>query len=55
MLVRLKFTSVADIPIISNLEIGATFAGDFNSKAGIISGYYNPATNNFNTLADEGQ
>ena len=50
----LKFTSVGDMPIIGNLEVGATYAGDFNDKAGIISGYYNQTTNNFVPLTDGG-
>ena len=29
----LQFTDAADIPIISNVEVGATFAGDFNRYA----------------------
>jgi len=50
----LKFTSIGDMPIIGNLEVGATYAGDFNDKAGIISGYYNQTTNNFVSLTDGG-
>jgi hypothetical protein len=32
----LQYTSAASIPIIGNLEVGATFAGDFNKNSGKI-------------------
>ncbi len=32
----LKLTSAADIPIISNLEVGATYAVDFNKYSGVV-------------------
>jgi hypothetical protein len=35
----LQFTDMADIPVIGKMEIGATFAGDFNNNAGIISAH----------------
>lgn len=31
----LKFTTAADIPIISNLELGASYAADFNKYSGV--------------------
>jgi hypothetical protein len=38
----LRFSeSLAKIPILSNLEVGVSFAGDFNSKAGVLAGHYN--------------
>lgn len=40
----LKFTSAANIPVISNLEIGATLVSDLNQKSGIVSAYYDPST-----------
>ncbi len=50
----LKFTSVGDIPIIGNLEVGATFAGDFNKNAGVISGHYVRANKDFVIDTDAG-
>jgi len=32
----LQYTSAASIPIVGNLEVGATFAGDFNKNAGKV-------------------
>ncbi len=40
----LKLSSAGDIPIIGNLEVGATYAGDFDKNAGKISGLYNNIT-----------
>ncbi len=37
----LKFSSLSEIPIIGNLEVGLSYAGDYNDKAGIIAGDYN--------------
>lgn len=50
----LKFTSLAEIPIIGNLEVGVSYAGDYNTKAGIVSGDYNPVTGNLTVTKDEG-
>lgn len=50
----LQYTSLADVPVISNLEIGVTYAGDFNENAGIVSGSYNPALDKFESTRDEG-
>lgn len=50
----LKFTSLAEIPIIGNLEVGVSYAGDFNDKAGVVSGNYDPATGNLTVTKDEG-
>ncbi len=35
----LKFTAASGIPIISGLEIGASYATDLNNNAGILGGY----------------
>ena len=32
----LKFSSAGDIPILGNLEVGVSYAGDFNENAGLI-------------------
>ena len=50
----LQFTSLSVIPVISGLEIGASFAGDYNSKAGVEAGSLNPATNTFTSSIDDG-
>jgi hypothetical protein len=49
-----KFTSLSNIWLLSNLEIGATFAGDFNDKAGVEAGIINPTTSAFTALVDNG-
>ncbi len=43
----LKFSSAGEIPIIGNFEVGATYAGDFNRNAGIISGHFDRTANKF--------
>jgi hypothetical protein len=50
----LKFTSLGSIPVIGNLEVGATFAGDFNKDAAVIAGYYNSGTGTFNKIDSYG-
>jgi hypothetical protein len=50
----LQFTSASEIPIISMLEVGATFVSDFNENAGVISGNYNIVDNHFQVLDDKG-
>ena len=50
----LKFSSLSEIPIIGNLEVGLSYAGDYNDKAGIIAGDYNSTTNNFTATSDKG-
>jgi len=50
----LKFTDLGGIPIIGNLELGATFTTDFNSKAGVLSGKIDSVSKNFVSTQDEG-
>jgi hypothetical protein len=50
----LKFSEVGAIPIIGDLEVGATYAGDYDKHAGVVSGYYDPATETIQTTSDEG-
>jgi len=50
----LQFTSASTIPIISNLEVGVTYAGDFNDNAGITDGTYNHEQRTFAAVNDEG-
>lgn len=49
----LRFTSLNLIPIIRNLEVGASFATDFNENAGITEGYYDTLAQKFVTTYDE--
>jgi hypothetical protein len=50
----LKWGEGTSIPIISNFEIGATFAADFNKYAGVIGGNYDKQQNKFNITNDKG-
>ncbi|MBA4250773.1 MAG: hypothetical protein C0425_01925 [Chlorobiaceae bacterium] len=50
----LKFTPAGDIPIIGNLEVGASYASDFHKNSGITGGSYNTVTEVFNVTSDEG-
>lgn len=50
----LKFSSAGDIPILGNLEVGVTYAGDFNENAGFISGSYDNVQRKLNVTKDEG-
>ncbi len=50
----LQFTDAAEIPIIGNLEVGASFASDLNDNAGIINGNYNNVNREFNVTEDKG-
>ena len=49
-----QFTPKANIPIIGKIEIGATFASDFNDKAGIISGSFDRTSGKFVPAVDNG-
>lgn len=50
----LQFTEMRDIPIIGNLEVGASLVTDLHSKSGVIAGTYNSNENKFNATQDEG-
>ncbi|MCB0750500.1 MAG: hypothetical protein KDC52_03395 [Ignavibacteriae bacterium] len=50
----LLLTTLADVPVIGNLELGASFVSDFNEYAGVTSGEIDPQTNKFNATNDEG-
>ena len=50
----LQFTDLRDVPILGNIEIGASFVTDLNDKAGVITGTYNSVDNKFNAIQDEG-
>ena len=50
----LQLTYATDLPIISNLEVGASFASDINKDAGIIDGNYDHIKQEFNVTEDKG-
>src|SRR5690606_14258128 len=50
----LQFSEASDLPIIGNLEVGASFVSDLNKDAGIISGNYNNSSREFIVTKDEG-
>ncbi len=50
----LQFSSAADLPIIGNLEVGASFVTDVNKYAGIIAGNYIHADEEFKVTSDTG-
>lgn len=50
----LQFTTAADIPIIGNLEVGASFASDMNKDAGIVNGNYDSVKKEFIVTEDLG-
>ena len=49
-----QFTSQESIPIIGQLEIGATVTGDFHDEAGVIAGTYSLPNKIFTPTIDEG-
>lgn len=51
----LKFTSLAEVPVISNLEIGASFAEDFNKYSGVTKAAFNDSTKQLDVLEDMGR
>lgn len=50
----LQLSSASDIPILSNLEVGASFVTDINEDAGIINGQYISANQEFKVSSDTG-
>jgi hypothetical protein len=50
----LQYTSAADIPIIGLLEVGVTYAGDFDKNAGVVEGSYDNVQRKLNVVKDEG-
>jgi hypothetical protein len=49
----LKFTSLGNIPILGSVEIGGTYAADFDQYSGITDGLYNQFSREFVILNDE--
>jgi hypothetical protein len=50
----LHFTPAADIPIIGNLETGATYVTDLNEFAGVTNAVIDPSTRKLKVISDEG-
>ncbi len=50
----LQFSAASDLPIIGNLEIGASYVSDFNKNAGVLEGTYNKSLNKFSITKDNG-
>ncbi len=50
----LKFTTAGDIPIIGDLETGATFATDLNDYSGVTNAFIDPVTKKLSASEDEG-
>ncbi len=50
----LHYTSLKDISIISNIEVGLTYVADFNENAGVIGGNYNDSLDQFDITTDAG-
>lgn len=49
-----KLTSVSKIPVVGGLEVGLSYAGDYNRNAGTRAGIYNNETGIFNSTMDAG-
>lgn len=50
----LQFNQSTDLPILRNIEIGATYATDFNQYAGVLNGAYDPLKDEFEITEDNG-
>lgn len=50
----LQFNPSTDLPILRNIEIGATYAVDFNQYAGVLNGNYNATSGEFDITEDNG-
>src|SRR5574338_1270941 len=50
----LQYTSLAEIPIVGQLEFAVSYAGDYNQKAGVVAGNYDSTADNFTATNDKG-
>ncbi len=50
----LQLSSASDIPILGNLEVGASYVTDLNEDAGVIAGNYIHADEEFKVTSDTG-
>ncbi len=51
----LKFSNLADVPVIGGMELGATFATDQNPNSGVIEATYNQTTQRDSVIKDKGR
>lgn len=51
----LKFTDAGNIPILGNLELGATVVSDFDRMAGVTAGKIDSLSGNFRATKDNGK
>ncbi len=49
----LQFTDLGSIPVLGSMEVGASFASDFNDNAAIVSGFYDKTKREFISLAEK--
>lgn len=49
----LHFTKFSSIPVIGNLEVGASVVTDMNNRSNVLSGNYNFSTKEFTPLQEE--
>lgn len=47
-------SELRDIPIINDLEVGATIVSDFHEDAGVVAAAYNPVSEEIDPIIDEG-
>lgn len=50
----LHFTDAKDIPILGNLELGVSYATDFDKNAAVLNGYYDQQKGEFIKTEDKG-
>ncbi|MBU1100468.1 MAG: hypothetical protein KKA84_08705 [Bacteroidetes bacterium] len=50
----LQLTELRDIPILGNLEVGATIVSDFDKYSGVSAGIYNQGSQTFESTVDDG-
>jgi hypothetical protein len=50
----LQLSDAGSIPILGNLEVGATYASDFHEKAGIVNASYDNTQRKLSVVKDEG-
>lgn len=50
----LQFTDLAKIPVIGNLEVGATYATDLNNYSGVTNAAVDPTSKTLRVLEDKG-
>lgn len=50
----LQFTDLRSVPIIGNIEIGASIVTDLNDKSGVLSGTYDSVEEKFTATDDKG-